>query len=109
MIGLVPHHLARSQHPAVQQNGAAGGEDGDDVGDERTRQRHRRGAAAIPARREMPPHPEPPEEQRRKIGRASCRARVCQYVSISVVAVSLNKKTLNKLKSSDTKQDEQTA
>src|SRR3546814_5650756 len=28
-----------------------------------------------------------------QIGRASCRARVCQYVSISVVAVSLKKKT----------------
>src|SRR3546814_7220056 len=28
-----------------------------------------------------------------KIGRASCRERVCQYVWISVVAVSLNKKT----------------
>src|SRR3546814_17379629 len=28
-----------------------------------------------------------------EIGRASCRERVCQYVSISVVAVSLNKKT----------------
>src|SRR3546814_4125458 len=27
-----------------------------------------------------------------QIGRASCRARVCQYVSISVVAVSLKKK-----------------
>src|SRR3546814_17821879 len=27
-----------------------------------------------------------------KIGRASCRERVCQYVYISVVAVSLNKK-----------------
>src|SRR3546814_291003 len=27
-----------------------------------------------------------------KIGRASCRERVCQYVSISVVAVSLTKK-----------------
>src|SRR3546814_9373083 len=27
-----------------------------------------------------------------EIGRASCRARVCQYVSISVVAVSLKKK-----------------
>src|SRR3546814_18129716 len=27
-----------------------------------------------------------------KIGRASCRERVCQYVSISVVAVSLIKK-----------------
>src|SRR3546814_12226461 len=27
------------------------------------------------------------------IGRASCRERVCQYVSISVVAVSLKKKT----------------
>src|SRR3546814_7542363 len=30
---------------------------------------------------------------RRQIGRASCRERVCQYVSISVVAVSLQKKT----------------
>src|SRR3546814_18255962 len=29
-------------------------------------------------------------------GRASCRERVCQYVSISVVAVSLNKKPTNK-------------
>src|SRR3546814_13551653 len=28
----------------------------------------------------------------RQIGRASCRERVCQYVSISVVAVSLKKK-----------------
>src|SRR3546814_12003464 len=28
-----------------------------------------------------------------EIGRASCRDSVCQYVSISVVAVSLNKKT----------------
>src|SRR3546814_18763246 len=28
-----------------------------------------------------------------KIGRASCRERVCQYVSISVVAVSLTNKT----------------
>src|SRR3546814_14285181 len=28
---------------------------------------------------------------RLKIGRASCRERVCQYVSISVVAVSLKK------------------
>src|SRR3546814_13147789 len=27
-----------------------------------------------------------------KIGRASCRERVCQYVSISVVAVSVKKK-----------------
>src|SRR3546814_15666894 len=29
----------------------------------------------------------------REIGRASCRERVCQYVSILVVAVSLKKKT----------------
>src|SRR3546814_16603100 len=29
------------------------------------------------------------------IGRASCRERVCQYVSISVVAVSLKKKSIN--------------
>src|SRR3546814_19250664 len=31
-----------------------------------------------------------------KIGRASCRERVCQYVEISVVAVSLKKKTIKK-------------
>src|SRR3546814_16004125 len=30
-----------------------------------------------------------------EIGRASCRERVCQYVSISVVAVALNKKIIN--------------
>src|SRR3546814_17175838 len=36
---------------------------------------------------------------RHEIGRASCRERVCQYVYISVVAVSLKKKTKrNKLK-----------
>src|SRR3546814_13444073 len=32
----------------------------------------------------------------REIGRASCRERVCQYVSISVVAVSLKKKKKTK-------------
>src|SRR3546814_2478838 len=39
------------------------------------------------------------QEERRpqhQIGRASCRERVCQYVSISVVAVSLKKKTRQK-------------
>src|SRR3546814_17936658 len=36
----------------------------------------------------------------RQIGRASCRERVCQYVSISVVAVSLKKKT-NSIKMND--------
>src|SRR3546814_18954556 len=30
--------------------------------------------------------------RQREIGRASCRERVCQYVEISVVAVSLKKK-----------------
>src|SRR3546814_20554218 len=34
-----------------------------------------------------------PAEKLWEIGRASCRERVCQYVYISVVAVSLNKKT----------------
>src|SRR3546814_11271725 len=33
-----------------------------------------------------------------QIGRASCRERVCQYVYISVVAVSLNKNTENKIR-----------
>src|SRR3546814_18964681 len=37
----------------------------------------------------------------RKSGRASCRERVCQYVSISVVAVSLNRN--NHLDCTDTK------
>src|SRR3546814_13375070 len=32
------------------------------------------------------------EQRTVEIGRASCRERVCQYVSISVVAVSLKKK-----------------
>src|SRR3546814_13780447 len=32
------------------------------------------------------------ETLHQEIGRASCRERVCQYVSISVVAVSLKKK-----------------
>src|SRR3546814_14472261 len=33
-----------------------------------------------------------PEKINDEIGRASCRERVCQYVSISVVAVTLKKK-----------------
>src|SRR3546814_19357897 len=36
------------------------------------------------------------ELQQNEIGRASCRERVCQYVSISVVAVSLKNITLCK-------------
>src|SRR3546814_20074875 len=35
----------------------------------------------------------PREDGRAELGRASCRARVCQYVSISVVAVSLKQNT----------------
>src|SRR3546814_11542905 len=35
-------------------------------------------------------------QRTRKIGRASCRERVCQYVYISVVAVSLKKKNNEK-------------
>src|SRR3546814_17840621 len=34
------------------------------------------------------------DDDLRKIGRASCRERVCQYVSISVVAVSIKKKNI---------------
>src|SRR3546814_18048136 len=37
------------------------------------------------------------QPDRGEIGRASCRERVCQYVSISVVAVSLKKKQANKI------------
>src|SRR3546814_17801306 len=36
-------------------------------------------------------------DQGQEIGRASCRERVCPYVSISVVPVSLQKKTQNDL------------
>src|SRR3546814_12064342 len=48
---------------------------------------------------ERPPDTASEEDLRRfqihqpEIGRASCREGVCQYVSISVVAVSLKKKT----------------
>src|SRR3546814_16843211 len=38
------------------------------------------------------PRPAPGPAASVQIGRASCRERVCQYVSISVVAVSLQKK-----------------
>src|SRR3546814_12574765 len=50
---------------------------------------------------ERPPH-EPPFTvavrlgNGHQIGRASCRERVCPYVSISVVDVTLKKKTINK-------------
>src|SRR3546814_13642504 len=39
-----------------------------------------------------------------QIGRASCRARVCQYVSISWVAVSFKKKEKNKQSTIKTQQ-----
>src|SRR3546814_13620209 len=42
-----------------------------------------------------------PEPRALQIGRASCRERVCQYVSISVVAVSLKKKHINRTKQND--------
>src|SRR3546814_13217709 len=48
----------------------------------------------------------PPPVSALEIGRASCRGRVCQYVSISVVAVSLKKKTWYQ---HDTQQDKQQA
>src|SRR3546814_12301866 len=50
-------------------------------------QRHRAGQFDRPAERRI--------GQAQEIGRASCRERVCQYVSISVVAVSLKKKKIN--------------
>src|SRR3546814_19189887 len=50
---------------------------------------HRRGFEAHRIGRREETHREQAEQQ---IGRASCRERVCQYVSISVVAVSLKKK-----------------
>src|SRR3546814_20522452 len=37
---------------------------------------------------------------RRQIGGATCRDRVCQYVSIAVVAVSLNKKLIRTINAS---------
>src|SRR3546814_18213364 len=41
------------------------------------------------------------------IGRASCRERVCQYVSISVVAVSLKTKQTNTKRSTNTSKNTQ--
>src|SRR3546814_16353476 len=40
---------------------------------------------------------EPGDARDGQIGRASCRERVCQYVSISVVAVSLKKQKIYKM------------
>src|SRR3546814_16756281 len=40
--------------------------------------------------------PARPAARLRQIGRASCRERVCQYVEISVAAVSLKKQTISK-------------
>src|SRR3546814_13494343 len=45
-------------------------------------------------------------ESVQQIGRASCRERVCQYVSISVVAVSLEKKKERNGKKIRNKQDD---
>src|SRR3546814_15961149 len=50
-------------------------------------------AADCPQRRNQAHSPKKDFYQSSQIGRASCRERVCQYVSISVVAVSLNNNT----------------
>src|SRR3546814_13665976 len=42
--------------------------------------------------RRMKPSPELLRDRLREIGRPSCRERVCKYVLVSVVAVSLKKK-----------------
>src|SRR3546814_12064705 len=47
-------------------------------------------------------------DRRVQIGRESCRERVCQYVSISVVAVSLKKKKNQELTTSDNSEQKQT-
>src|SRR3546814_18619473 len=47
---------------------------------------------AIKRRRAVDGIPVPESTWKAQIGRASCRDRVCQYVEISVVAVSLDKK-----------------
>src|SRR3546814_14035330 len=49
-------------------------------------------AAAADEAYRQPPVIEFAEEVAEQIGRASCRERVCKYVEISVVAVSLKKK-----------------
>src|SRR3546814_17681996 len=49
------------------------------------------GAAAVPVVHAVRVEPEG-EQLLRQIGRASCRERVCQYVYISVVAVSFTTK-----------------
>src|SRR3546814_16956568 len=60
---------------------------GDQVVDRvRADRRPQRPGAAIDPCEQRPHH--------REIGRASCRERVCQYVSNSVVAVSLKKKKI---------------
>src|SRR3546814_11174196 len=68
----------------------------------------------LPTSRELqdlPPESARPPEARgrsrscltvRKIGRASCRERVCQYVSISVVVVSLEQKYISDYMTSHT-------
>src|SRR3546814_20793672 len=52
------------------------------------------GLFAITRDFDMPTQPPLLLLQKTKLGSASCRDRVCHYVSISVVAVSLKKKTI---------------
>src|SRR3546814_20336343 len=58
--------------------------------------RYRVGARPGWRRSARPTRREDPGGWCRQIGRASCRERVCQYVEISVVAVSLKNKKKNK-------------
>src|SRR3546814_17197245 len=51
--------------------------------------------APVVARSTIPPVEQVTNPHTLEIGRAACRERVCQYESISVVAVSLKKKKKN--------------
>src|SRR3546814_20958075 len=67
------------------------------------RDRRRRIGPAIRAASATAGHRRPlyPAANRAEIGRASCRERVCQYVSISVVAGSLKQKIMTEHRDDD--------
>src|SRR3546814_19376320 len=93
---LPPHQLNRTSHDEAAQSrqgrrkreGKEGqAKRGGEAAPRRGQRQDDRQAAVRPRSR-----PRPSPEMAAENGRASCRESVCQYVSISVVAVSLKKK-----------------
>src|SRR3546814_12239504 len=78
MVGLVPHHFARSQHSPVEGDGAARRENRDDVRDDGARHRKQRLAKPVPESREMTADYHSPAETQQSYAEEQQHARAVE-------------------------------